>query len=97
MSFVNSFNAVTYASNPPGSPATNFGNHDKRLDESFNVPVFHVFTSTDLRTQTTGENITKFALYGAACSPGGVSAGETSLTVNMTYRRANLSVIQLYV
>ncbi len=98
ITYVNSFNAITFENAPTGSAPTKFADHDKSFDEEVNIPLFHVFTSTELSSLAGGENIATFDIYGSTCSPGGAASTVSSTPrVRMFYRRCNLSVIQLFI
>ena len=93
ISYVNSFNAITHNHNTSSDPPTNFNDHDKSFDEEVNVPIFHVFTSTELSSLSGGEDIATFNIYGSALS----AADGGVVPVKVFYQRCNLSVIQLFI
>lgn len=65
-----------------GTPAT-------RFQENVDVPLFAVVTSADISSATGGLAIDHFGIYGATMSPSGQPV--------MTYRRGNITVIQMKV
>jgi hypothetical protein len=91
--YVNSYNTMGYDHNVggPGVKSTR-PDWDRSMPSEQNVSLFHVFSSSDLSTITGGNNVYKFKLFGSTMNP---TAQALGITTTMTYKRANISVIQL--
>jgi hypothetical protein len=68
------------------------------FDEDIDVPIFAIVTSADISSATGGQNVNFFGIYGSTMASDKVtSSGVTARQPVLTWRRGNLTVIQLKV